>query len=130
MITDYSMSDALFRLRAGEEDGCMIGAVGAGLAREMNSAPRVSVALNEEQRRYVQGKLQAGQFRSVSDLFEEALRVLESHDSLKTLQLKELRARINESMPAVEAVDSVDGREFVENLISRLQEGEVCQKGV
>ena len=36
-MTDYSMSDDLFRLRAGEEDGCMISSVGAGLARAMHS---------------------------------------------------------------------------------------------
>ena len=119
-MTDYSMSEDLFRKRAGEEDGCMISAVGAGLARAMSSAA-VNVSLTEAQQRFVRGKIQAGQFRSVNDLFQEALRVLESHDSLKTVQLRELRARINDSIPAVEPIDQVDGRQFVENLISRLQ---------
>ena len=127
-MTDYSMSHDLFRLRAGEEDGCMISAVGAGLARAMNSAAAVNVSLNEQQQRFVQGKLQAGQFRSVNDLFQEALRVLESHDSLKTVQLKELRARISDSISAVEPVEQVDGRQFVENLISSLQNSEPRQK--
>jgi len=127
-MTDYSMSDGLFRLRAGEEDGSMISAVGAGLARAMNSTGAVNVSLNEQQQRFVQGKLLAGQFQSVNDLFQEALRVLESHDSLKTVQLKELRARISDSISAVEPVDQVDGRLFVENLISRLQEADPRQK--
>lgn len=126
-MTNYSMSDDLFRMRAGEEDGCMISAVGAGLVRTMSSVA-INVSLNEEQQRFVQGKIQAGQFRSVSDLFQEALRVLESHDSLKTIQLRELRARISDSISAVEPVDQVDGRQFVENLISRLQNSEPRQK--
>lgn len=126
-MTNYSMSDDLFRIRAGEEDGCMISAVGAGLVRTMSSVA-INVSLNEEQQRFVQGKIQAGQFRSVSDLFQEALRVLESHDSLKTIQLRELRARISDSISAVEPVDQVDGRQFVENLISRLQNSEPRQK--
>lgn len=126
-MTNYSMSDDLFRIRAGEEDGCMISAVGAGLVRTMSSVA-INVSLNEEQQRFVQGKIQAGQFRSVSDLFQEALRVLESHDSLKTIQLRELRAGISDSISAVETVDQVDGRQFVENLISRLQNSEPRQK--
>ena len=119
-MNDYAMSDDLFRQRALEEDGCMITAVGAGLVKAMNFE-RVNVSLNEEQRRFVQGKIQEGQFRSVNDLFQEALRILESHDGLKTVQLRDLRARISDSIAAVERVEQVDGRQFVENLISRLQ---------
>ena len=119
-MNDYAMSDDLFRQRALEEDGCMITAVGIGLAKAMNFEG-VNVSLSEEQRRFVQGKLQEGRFRSTNDLFQEALRVLESHDGLKTLQLRDLRARISDSMSDVELVEHVDGRQFVENLISRLQ---------
>ena len=119
-MNDYAMSDDLFRQRALEEDGCMITAVGIGLTKAMNFEG-VNVSLSEEQRRFVQGKLQEGRFRSTNDLFQEALRVLESHDGLKTLQLRDLRARISDSIAAVERVEQVDGRQFVENLISRLQ---------
>lgn len=126
-MTDYSMSDELFLKRAGEEDGCMISAVGAGLARTMSSVA-VNVSLNEAQQRFVQSKILAGQFRSVNDLFQEALRVLESHDSIKTVKLRELHAQISDSISAVEPVDQVDGRQFVENLISRLQNSEPRQK--
>lgn len=38
MNDDYRMSDDLFRLRACEEDGCMISAFGAGLAGAMSPA--------------------------------------------------------------------------------------------
>ena len=98
----------------------MITAVGAGLLKAM-SFEGVNVSLSEEQRRFVQGKIQEGRFRSANDLFQEALRVFESHDGLKTLQLRDLRARISDSIAAVERVEQVDGRQFVENLISRLQ---------
>ena len=126
-MNDYAMSDDLFRQRALEEDGCMITAVGIGLAKAMNFEG-VNVSLSEEQRRFVQGKLQEGRFRSTNDLFQEALRVLESHDGLKTLQLRDLRARISDSIAAVERVEQVDGRQFVENLISRLQSAEPNRK--
>ena len=126
-MNDYAMSDDLFRQRALEEDGCMITAVGAGLVKAMNFEG-VNVSLNEEQRRFVQGKIQEGQFRSANDLFQEALRVLESHDGLKTVQLRDLRARISASMSDVELVEQVDGRQFVENLISRLQGAEPNKK--
>ena len=122
-MNDYSMSDDVFRQRALEEDGCMVTAIGAGLAKAMNF-DGVSVSLNEEQRRFVQGKIQEGRFRSVNDLFQEALRVFESHDALKTLQLRDLRARISDSIAAVERIEQVDGRQFVEALISRLQGSE------
>ena len=123
----YAMSDDLFRQRALEEDGCMITAVGAGLAKAMNF-DGVNVSLSQEQRRFVQGKIQEGRFRSANDLFQEALRVLESHDGLKTVQLRDLRARISDSIAAVERVEQVDGRQFVENLISRLQGAEPNRK--
>ena len=126
-MNDYAMSDDLFRQRALEEDGCMITAVGAGLVKTMNF-DEVSVSLNEEQRRFVQGKIKEGRFRSANDLFQEALRVLESHDGLKTVQLRDLRARISDSIAAVERVEQVDGRQFVENLISRLQSAEPNRK--
>ena len=126
-MTDYSMSDELFLKRAAEEDGCMISAVGAGLVRAVGSVA-VNVSLNEAQQRFVQGKILAGHFRSVDDLFQEALRVLQRHDSIKTVQLRELRARISDSISAVEPVDQVDGRQFVENLISSLQNPEPRQK--
>ena len=119
-MNDYAMSDDLFCQRALEEDGCMITAVGTGLVKAMNFEG-VNVSLSKEQRRFVQGKIQEGRFRSANDLFQEALRVLESHDRLKTVQLRDLRARINDSMSDVERVEQVDGRRFVENLISRLQ---------
>ena len=98
----------------------MITAVGIGLAKAMNFEG-VNVSLSKEQRRFVQGKIQEGRFSSANDLFQEALRVLESHDRLKTVQLRDLRARIDDSMSDVERVEQVDGRQFVENLISRLQ---------
>lgn len=126
-MNDYSMTDELFRQRALEEDGCMITAVGTGLTRAMNSSG-VNVSLNEEQRRFIHGKIQDGQFQSINDLFQEALRVFESHDAIKTVQLRELRARISDSIAAVERVDQVDGRQFVENLISRLQSSEPGRK--
>ena len=122
-MNDYAMSDDLFRQRALEEDGCMITAVGAGLAKAMNF-DGVNVSLSQEQRRFVQGKIQEGRFRSANDLFQEALQVLESHDRLKTVQVRDLRARISDSIAAVERVEQVDGRQFVENLISRLQDAE------
>ncbi len=104
-MNDYAMSDDLFRQRALEEDGCMITAVGAGLAKEM-TFDGVNVSLNEEQRRFVQGKIQEGQFRSVNDLFQEPLRILESYDRLKTVQIRDLRARISDSISAVERVET------------------------
>ena len=122
-MNEYAMSDDLFRQRALEEDGCMITAVGAVLVKAMNFEG-VNVSLSKEQRRFVQGKIQEGRFSSANDLFQEALRVLESHDRLKTVQLRDLRARIDDSMSDVERVEQVDGRQFVENLISRLQGAE------
>jgi hypothetical protein len=43
-------------------------------------------------------KITEGKFRSVNDLFHEALRILESHDALKTLQFCDLRAQIADSI--------------------------------
>ena len=126
-MNDYLMSDDLFHQRALEEDGCVITAIGAGLAKAMNF-DEVNVSLTEEQRRFIQGKIQEGEFRSVNDLFQEALRVLESHDTLKTMQLRDLLARISDSIAEVERMAQVDGRQFVEALISRLQGSEPSRK--
>lgn len=54
-MNDYSMSDDLFRQRALEEGGCVITAVGSGLATAMNFDGG-SISLNEEKRCFVQGK--------------------------------------------------------------------------
>lgn len=62
-MNDYAMSDELFLERAREEGGCMIGAVGAGLAKAMSSMA-VNVSLNEAQQRSVQGNNGARQFKT------------------------------------------------------------------
>jgi antitoxin ParD1/3/4 len=114
-MNDYSMSDDVFRQRALEEDGCVVTAIGAGLVKALNF-DGVSVSLNEDQRRFIQGKIQEGRFQSANDLFQEALRVFESHDALKTVELRDLRARISDSIASFEQVEQVDGREFVEGV--------------
>ncbi len=63
-MNDYAMSDELCLERAGEDGGCMISAVGAGLARAMSSVA-VDVPLNEAQQPFVPRKTLAGQFQSV-----------------------------------------------------------------
>jgi hypothetical protein len=54
-MKDYSMSDDLFRQRAIEEDGCMITAVGAGLASAMDTSA-VNVSLHQRTAPLVPGE--------------------------------------------------------------------------
>jgi len=55
----------------------------------------MNVHLTPELEQLVQTKVQSGRYNSASEVVREALQLMEQKDELRTIQLQELRKRMN-----------------------------------
>ena len=62
----------------------------------------------------------AGSYNSASEVVREALRLMEQNDELRTIQLQELRKRIDNGLAQAERGESVDGEVFMQGLLKDL----------
>jgi len=54
----------------------------------------MNVSLTPELEEYIEQKIETGRYHSASEVVREALRLLEEHDQLRQIRLKELRKDI------------------------------------
>ncbi len=80
----------------------------------------MNVHLTPELEQLVQSKVQSGRYNSASEVVREALRLMEQKDELRTIQLQELRKRIDEGLGQAGRGESADGEAFMEGLIDDL----------
>src|SRR5262245_337395 len=80
----------------------------------------MNVHLTPELEQLVQQKVQSGRYNSASEVVREALRLMEQRDEVRSVQLQQLRARIDEGLAEAERGDGVDGETFMQGLISDL----------
>lgn len=80
----------------------------------------MNVHLTPELEQLVQNKVQSGRYNSASEVVREALRLLEQKDELRTIQLQELRNRIDKGLSQLDRGDGVDGDVFMQGLIDDL----------
>lgn len=79
------------------------------------------VSLTPELDQYVLGKVETGRYNSASEVVREALRIMQERDEVRSIQLTEMRNKIQEGVHALEAGDSVEGssQELFHAAISR-----------
>ena len=64
----------------------------------------VNVNLTPYLKQYIESKLGSGRYNNVSEVVREALRLMEERDQLRTAQLRDLRAAIDEGEHSGDAI--------------------------
>ena len=79
------------------------------------------VSLTPELDQYVHGKVESGRYNSASEVVREALRIMQERDEVRSIQLAEMRIKIQEGVLALKAGDYVEGtsRQLLEAAIGR-----------
>ena len=89
----------------------------------------MNVSLTPELEKMVQAKVQSGRYNSASEVIREALRLLEQHDNLRAMHMKELRSRIDEGLAALHRGEGVDGETFMQEMLDDLDSQESKRNG-
>jgi antitoxin ParD1/3/4 len=82
--------------------------------------PKVNVSLTPELEKLVHAKVQSGRYNSASEVVREALRLLEQHDDLRAIHLKELRSRMDQGLAELNAGEGTDGEAFMKEMLDDL----------
>ena len=80
----------------------------------------MNVHLTPELEHLVQKKVRSGRYNSASEVVREALRLMEQKDELRTVQLQELRSRIDKGLAQAERGEAADGETFMQGLMADL----------
>jgi antitoxin ParD1/3/4 len=80
----------------------------------------MNVHLTPELERLVQNKVQSGRYNSASEVVREALRLIDQKDELRSIQLQELRSRVDKGLAQAERGEGADGEIFMQALIEDL----------
>ncbi len=90
----------------------------------------MNVSLTPELEKLVQAKVRTGRYNSASEVVREALRLLEQHDSLRAIHLKELRSRIDEGLTSLDRGKGADGGKFMRDMLNDLDSRKAKPKSV
>lgn len=88
----------------------------------------MNVHLTAELEQLVQAKVQSGRYNSASEVVREALRLMEQKDEVRSIQLQELRSRLDKGLAQAGRSEGVDGDEFMHQIIEDLDTGEAKRK--
>ncbi len=80
----------------------------------------MNVHLTPELEQLVQTKVQSGRYNSASEVVREALRIMEQRDEVRSIQLEELRSRMDRALGEAARGEGVDGDEFMQGMIDEL----------
>jgi antitoxin ParD1/3/4 len=69
----------------------------------------MNVHLTPELEDLVHSKVNTGRYNSASEVVREALRLLEEHDRVRELRIKEMRQKIDEGWEALARGEGIDG---------------------
>lgn len=82
----------------------------------------MSISLTPDQERFVQTKLQAGKYRSVEEILEIALRLLDEYDRSEAEWVEDVRVKIDAAIEASNHTVPIDGETFVNGILERFQQ--------
>ena len=77
----------------------------------------MNVHLTPELELLVHNKVESGRYNSASEVVREALRLMEQRDELRTIQLQELRSRIDKGLLELGRGEGADGEIFMQGLV-------------
>ncbi|MEX0272443.1 type II toxin-antitoxin system ParD family antitoxin [Leptolyngbyaceae cyanobacterium UHCC 1019] len=82
----------------------------------------MSISLTPAQERLIQTKLQSGKYRSVEEVLEMALRLLNEYDRADAEWVEEVRTKIDAAVEASTHTSPIDGEAFVNQILERFQQ--------
>jgi antitoxin ParD1/3/4 len=88
----------------------------------------MNVHLTPELEELVQSKVRSGRYNSASEVVREALRLMEQKDEVRTIQLQELRNRIDKGLAQAERGEGMDGETFMQEIMEDLDNREAKRK--
>jgi antitoxin ParD1/3/4 len=84
----------------------------------------MSISLTPDQERFVQTKLQAGKYRSVEEILEIALRLLDEYDRTEAEWVEDVREKIDAAIAASEHTPSIENETFVNQILERFRQAQ------
>jgi antitoxin ParD1/3/4 len=84
----------------------------------------MSISFTPDQERLIQAKLQSGKYRSVEEVLEIALRLLDEYDRAEVEWSEDVRVKIDAAVTASEHSPPIDGETFVNGILERFQQAE------
>jgi antitoxin ParD1/3/4 len=88
----------------------------------------MNVHLTPELEQFVHDKVESGRYNSASEVVQEALRLMDQKDDLRTIQLHELRKRIDKGLSEVHRGEGTDGDSFIAGLLADLDTREAKRR--
>ena len=79
----------------------------------------MNVSLSPELERLIDEKVKSGMYNSASEVIRAGLRLLQEHDELREIRLRELKADVQKGIEEIERGDVVDGDEVFLELRER-----------
>ena len=83
----------------------------------------MNVHLTPELEQLVQTKVQTGRYNSASEVVREALRIMEQRDEVRSIQLQELRNRMDRALGESARGEGTNGQEFMQGMLDELDAG-------
>lgn len=80
----------------------------------------MNVHLTSELEQFVQAKIESGLYNSTSEVVGEALRLMERTEELRVVQLRDLRARMDQGLAEADRGEGADGEAFMQGLLDDL----------
>jgi antitoxin ParD1/3/4 len=81
----------------------------------------LNVSLTPELEQFVQERVASGRYQTASEVVREGLRLLELQERDRDAAYKALKAKLKRGAEQAERGEVVDGEEFLEQLIGRLE---------
>lgn len=81
-------------------------------------ADSMTITLTPDLEDFVKSKVAAGRYRSVIEVIQQGLRLLEDMESIPDLPISELRAQIAVGIGQADRGELVDGEEVFEDLLA------------
>lgn len=80
----------------------------------------MNVHLTPELEQLVQAKVQSGRYNSASEVVREALRLMEQRDELRSIQIDEMRRRMDRALGESTRSEGTDGDQFMQEMLDNL----------
>ena len=80
----------------------------------------INVHLTPELEQLVQAKVKSGRYNSASEVVREALRIMEQRDEVRSIQLQELRNRMDRALAESARREGTDGEDFMQGMLDEL----------
>ena len=88
---------------------------------KQRNAP-ISLTLSEDLNRFVRQQTQSGKYTSITEVVEEALRLLEAAENIRDKRLRDVKAKLAEGLASLDRGQGSDGEEIFRELLESLSE--------